>query len=93
MAPITVKATAATLAGVLNTISSLSGGSNGSAVTDFNDKSQNILPPLPGLYKVGVAPLVFYDYDHHELPLCDVSNDEIPDAACLRPRLLTTSVL
>ncbi|KAI7784256.1 paf acetylhydrolase family protein [Diaporthe eres] len=91
MSPI-IRATTATLAGILNTFSTLSGGSNGPAVTDFNNKSINILPPLHGLYKVGVTPLSIDDYDHHNFPLCDVSNDEIPDAACRHPRKVMTSL-
>lgn len=92
MSPI-IRATTATLAGILNTFSTLSGGSNGPAVTDFNNKSINILPPLHGLYKVGVTPLSIDDYDHHNFPLCDVGNDEIPDAACGHPRKIMTSLL
>lgn len=92
MSPV-IRATTATLAGILNTFSSLSGGSNGPAVTDFNNKSVNILPPLPGPNKVGVVTLSVFDYYHHNFPLCDVSNDEIPDAACHHPREIMTSVL
>lgn len=92
MSPV-IRATAATLVGFLNTISSLSGGSNGQAVTDFNNKTVNILPPLPGLNKVGVVSLSILDQDRHQNPLCDVSNDEIPDAACRRPREILTTVL
>lgn len=92
MSPV-IRATTATLAGMLNTISSLSGGSNGPAVTSFNSKSVNILPPLPGPNKVGVVPLSVLNYAHHNFPLCDVGNDEIPDAACQHPREIMTSVL
>lgn len=92
MSPV-IKATTAALAGILNTISSLSGGSNGSAVTGFNNKSVNILPSLPGPSRVGVISLPIPDFDHHDFPLCDVSNDEIPDAACHHPRAIMTSLL
>ncbi|POS71734.1 PAF acetylhydrolase family protein [Diaporthe helianthi] len=92
MAPVIFQATVATVAGVLNTISNLSGGPNGSNVTDFNDKSINILPKLTDLYHVGVTPVVFHDFDRHELPLCDISNYHSPDGACLRPRHLVASL-
>lgn len=92
MSPV-IRATTATLAGILNTFSSLSGGYNGPPVTAFNNRSVSILPPLPGPNKVGVVPLSIFDYDHHSFPLCDVSNDEIPDAACHRPREIMTSLL
>lgn len=92
MSPV-IRAATATLAGVLNSISSLSGGSNGPAVTDFNNKTINTLPPLPGPNKAGVVTVSALDYDHRNFPLCDVGNDEIPDAFCRRPREIVTSIL
>lgn len=92
MSPI-IRATTATLAGILNTLSSLSGTSNGPAVTNFNNKSVNVLPPLPGPNKAGVVTVSALDYDRHNFPLCDVGNDEIPDAFCRRPREIVTSIL
>jgi hypothetical protein len=92
MAPI-IKATTATLAGLLDTITSLSGGSNGSAVTDFNKKSINTLPPLPGPNRVGVTRLEFPDHHHHDLPLCDSENYHLPGVSCHYPRRIMTSLL
>ncbi|KAI3401152.1 hypothetical protein diail_298 [Diaporthe ilicicola] len=91
MSPV-VRATTATLAGVLNTISGLSGGSNGSAVTDFTNKSVNILSPLLGPNKAGVATGVISDPERYHFPLCDVGSDEIPDAFCTHPREIMVSL-
>lgn len=92
MSPV-IRATTATLAGILNTISSLSGGSNGSAVTNFNDKSVNFLPPLPGPYKAGVVTVSANDSVHHDFAICHVGNPNIPAAFCERPREIMTSTL
>lgn len=93
MPPVIIQVTVATLAGVLNAISNLSGGFNGPNVTDFNDKHTNTLPALPGLYNVGVTPVVFHDYDHHQFPLCDAGNYEDFQDDCLRPRQIIASLL
>ncbi|KAJ0117231.1 paf acetylhydrolase family protein [Diaporthe amygdali] len=90
MSPV-IRATTATLA-ALNTISSLSGGSNGPVVSDFNNKSVNILPPLPGPNKAGVVTLHVEDVDRHDLPLCDLGNNQIPNVFCKRPRKITASL-
>lgn len=92
MSPV-VRATAATLAGVLKIISELSGGSNGPTVTDLNNSSINILPLLPGRNKTGVFTLSISDSERHHFPLCDISSDEIPDLFCKHPREIPISVL